>query len=257
MLSRLLALFITMWIPVHPPTMAGADCGSTSSHGGSTVLDADNTTIFQSSQTGAAVSGAACVGFNYPSTDDLISGPYRIVLDQCGAAGTVTTSVYVQGAQGGLGWTSNRGPFTVAAGSRTIDFTDVGPYTGIRVIANSTFTGTNRWNVCEMTTLVKVVIPDTPTPSNTPTATTAATDTPTPSNTPVNTNTPTPTLTPVPSNTPTPTNDYYIVVTSTQGAPMALERTATFGDLAVFAVGTAIFVILFITFAYQYWSKRQ
>jgi hypothetical protein len=66
----------------------------------------------------------------------------------------------------------------------------------------------------------------------------------------------TPSDTPTPTVTPSPTPNYSIEITATSGAPMKLERSATYGDLTVFAGLVAVSVILFLTFAYNYWRER-
>ncbi len=68
--------------------------------------------------------------------------------------------------------------------------------------------------------------------------------------------TPTPTLTLTPSVTPSLTPNYAIEITATSGAPIKLERSATYGDLTVFAGLLALAVLTFIMFAYNYWRER-
>lgn len=66
--------------------------------------------------------------------------------------------------------------------------------------------------------------------------------------------TPADTLTP--TITPSPTPNYLIQVTSTAGAPMALERTATYGDLTTFGGLLIVAGVLFFIFVYTYWRDR-
>lgn len=79
----------------------------------------------------------------------------------------------------------------------------------------------------------------------------SATSTPT---TPADTATPADTSTP--TTTPSPTPNYLIEVTSTAGAPMALERTATYGDLSTFGGLLIVAGVLFFIFVYTYWRDR-
>lgn len=78
--------------------------------------------------------------------------------------------------------------------------------------------------------------------------TATATNTPGPSPTPADTATPT--------ITPSPTGNPLIEATSTTGSYMALERTASFGDLAIFGGLMAVATILFISFSYSYYKDR-
>lgn len=73
-------------------------------------------------------------------------------------------------------------------------------------------------------------------------------------NTPASTSTPSDTATP--TITPSPTPNYLIEVTATSGAPMALERTATYGDLATFGGLLIVAGVLFFIFVYTYWRDR-
>lgn len=68
--------------------------------------------------------------------------------------------------------------------------------------------------------------------------------------------TPTPANTATPTITPSPTPNYLIEVTATSGAPMALERTATYGDLANFGGLLIVAGVLFFIFVYTYWRDR-
>lgn len=72
--------------------------------------------------------------------------------------------------------------------------------------------------------------------------------------TPASTSTPADTATP--TITPSPTPNYLIEVTSTAGAPMALERTATYGDLTTFGGLLIVAGVLFFIFVYTYWRDR-
>jgi len=79
------------------------------------------------------------------------------------------------------------------------------------------------------------------TATNTPTATSA---------------TATPADTATPTITPSPTANYLIQVTSTAGAPIAIERTATFGDITVFIGELILAGLIFTAFAYTFWKKK-
>lgn len=67
----------------------------------------------------------------------------------------------------------------------------------------------------------------------------------------------TPSATPTPTTTPSPTPNYGIEITSTAGAPMKLERTATYGDMITFGGELVLAAMGFIAFAYWYWKRKN
>lgn len=243
MLAQLVALFFSVYIPVHIVAPDAVDCGHQSGSVASDAWDEAPATIWASSQTGSGISGVSCIGFNYvsPGPARVVTAPFHLIINQCNAANALT-SVYVNYHVNGLGWLSNQGPYTITSGFNAIDDPSTGAVDGVRLLANSNLAGVARWNVCDMA--IMMVQPD---------AYVAPTDTPT--STP--TNTPTPTITPTPSNTPSPTPNYRVVITSTQGSPMYLERGATDGDLLIFAGLMAVFVMLVLIFAFMFWERRR
>lgn len=66
----------------------------------------------------------------------------------------------------------------------------------------------------------------------------------------------TPAATATPTITPSPTPNYLIEVTSTAGAPMALERTATVGDVTVFIGELILAGLIFMAFAFNFWRRK-
>jgi len=66
----------------------------------------------------------------------------------------------------------------------------------------------------------------------------------------------TPTITPTASNTPSPTPNYGIEITATSGAPMKLERSATYGDVTVFIGELILMGLIFVAFAYTFWRRK-
>jgi len=66
----------------------------------------------------------------------------------------------------------------------------------------------------------------------------------------------TPSDTATPTITPSPTANYGIEITATSGAPMKLERTATYGDLTTFGGLLIVAGVLFFIFVYTYWRDR-
>ena len=69
--------------------------------------------------------------------------------------------------------------------------------------------------------------------------------------------TPTPADTATPTQTLTPTPNYNIEITATSGAPMKLERSATYGDLASFGASLIVAGVLFFMFVHAYWRDRS
>lgn len=64
------------------------------------------------------------------------------------------------------------------------------------------------------------------------------------------------TPTSAPTNTPIATPDYFVEVTSTQGAPMRLERSGDFGQLAIFGMLAFIAVVIVLLAMLIYWRGR-
>lgn len=83
--------------------------------------------------------------------------------------------------------------------------------------------------------------------------------TPTPTNTSVLSATPTgtltPSVTPTATNTLTPTPDLYAIITVTSGPAVAIQRTATYGDMGIFMALSCI-TVLFIIGATAYLTGR-
>jgi hypothetical protein len=235
MIGRILALFLSVYIPFWIPSGAIVSGGDAASGPVTGAFDGNVATSYASSQTGSGVNGIAWLGVLYPNNELILTGPFRVVLNQCNAAGTIT-SVKLQ-VHTGLGWSTGTTK-AVANGVTAWTSDEAGNFDGIRLLANANPSGSNRWIVCELGLYMEQPDPAGQVATDTPTATL------------------TPSITPTPSNTPTQTPNFYVVVTSTQGAAMAVQRTATFGEILVFSGLMAVFGILTITFAYNFWTKR-
>lgn len=236
MLARAMALFLSVYIPFWVPSGAVVSAGATSGNPATNAFDGSQSMFFASAQTGADVNGVSYIGVFYDSNWNVVTGPFYVVVDQC-QAGYEVSSVLFQ-VDSGLGWGGSTA-YSVGSGLTAFTTTTTGQYRGIRLLANSEVAGTNRWRVCEVGLYMVQ-----PNPSG-------LIDTSTP------TNTLTPSITPTASNTPTPTPDFYEVITSTQGADMGVSRTATFGEILIFAGLMAVFAILAIRFAWDFWTRRN
>jgi hypothetical protein len=206
-------------------------------HTGSNVCGgafADNgiTTFWQSSQTGASgVSGVAYVGQDFGSGNSYVICQFTI--HQKGSQGI--TSVKVQGSNDGSSW-DTIATVTIAADTSVNSYPVPGCSNTYRywiLLANANPGAGAPWGINELEMMALL-----------------ATSTPVPG-----TATPTPTITNTPTATLTPTTDYYLYATTTQGAPIRLERSATFGDIGTFAGQLIMIVILLTGFAILIWQR--
>lgn len=237
MYARLISLFLSVYIPFFIPSGAMQSGGSQSGQPEIQAFDGTTATFWASNQQGTAISGVAWIGVLYPSNEVVVTGPFFIVLDQCQPAANSLTSVKYQ-IHTGLGWNSGTA-VSVTAGVTTFTANVTGTYDGVRLMADSNLTGSNRWRVCELGLYMKQPDPFVQAPTSTPTMTL------------------TPTITPTPSNTPTPTPNYYIEVTSTRTSPMRLERSASYGDMGItgsICIATAVFAV---AFGLWFWRGRR
>jgi len=203
-------------------TSGAIDCGNNGINTPDRAFDNSAATTWQSSQSGAAVDGAACVGQDFGS-----GTTYHIQqfgLTQSATAANEITSVIVQSSSNGSAW-NNIATVTVIADGNLHYYavTASTAYRYWRLLANAN-TSSGRWVVveAEMAELLSL-------PSATPTITV------------------TPSTTPTPTYTPTP--DYFVLGTlSTVNYPIAIKPTGDFGDLGIMVVGLVIAGLGFIAF---------
>ncbi len=180
-------------------------------------------------------SGGSCtIDDVYIGQDFGVGNAYEIRRWQIQQLGTnATTSMIIEYSDGGA-WTSGETIATPADGANhTYDTANYGSHRRWRLRCNANLG--SKWAVTEIQ--MQYIIPE-------PTAT----FTNTPNVTATSTLTPTPTLSPTPN--------YNIEITTMAGAPIKMERSATYGDLITFGALMTLAVIGFISFGYFYWRKR-
>jgi hypothetical protein len=197
------------------------------------AFDDNSGTAWASSQTGAAVIAAAYVGQNFGSDVSYVVSLFTL---KQGASGNEVGSVKVQAANGScVSWDTIAIVSVLLDGNvDTYPFASSNTYQCWRLLANDQGNITTlNWAVYEMEMEANL-----------------ATSTPLPG-----TATLTPTVTLTPSVTPTPTTDFNLYATTTQGAPIRLERSATFGDIGNFGINLVEIVIALTAFALWFWKR--
>jgi hypothetical protein len=197
----------------------------------SNAFDNNLTTLWQSSQSAAGVSGVACIGQDFGAGND--QQIRQVSIKQQGAVTNSITSVTVQNSSNGSSWNSvSTFAPTINSVIQYFAVPASGAYRYWRLLAAASPT-TSNWAIYEIEMMPLVSWPtDTPGPSQTPT------------------------ITLTPSTTPSPTPNYYVEVTSTAGAPMRFEMSATAGDAILFSGLLALFALGFIGLALIYWMTK-
>lgn len=235
------------------PTPASAVCYSSDvTNAGTPIEDSHNSTNVPANafdnnaatpwQTGTVsptVQWVGWIGIDFGSAPRNIT---QVSVNQNGAGTNLwLTSVLVQASSNGYEWiTAATVSLTQDTNAHSYAHSSIGTYRYWRLLADSeTNTASNRWALDEVEMMEDCWAP---------------TNTPGPTNTPSNTLTPTVTLTPTSTYTPTP--NHTIEITSTAGAPMAFERTATAGDLTLFIGELILAGLIFMMFAFNFWRRK-
>jgi hypothetical protein len=211
--------------------ISGGDNGCGAGHPASQAFDDNVSTAWCSSQSGAAVNLNAYIGQDFGATSYHIR---QIGLAQSATATLDVGSVLVQQSSNGSSWLTVQTITVIKDNSMhlyPVDASQSARYW--RLLAGEGLTVGNNWTNVEVQMMEAVSWPtDTPGPSSTPT------------------------ITLTPSTTPSPTPNYSIEVTSTQGAPMRFERSATMGDLIIFVALILIGGLGLIVFSIWFWQRR-
>lgn len=185
-----------------------------------------------SSQSGTGVTQVSCIGQHFSGSGYDIR---KITLHQA-IHDNRLSSAYWQYSDDGTIW-HTIATLTFPDNANVNSYEDL-PIVGVhiywRLLANSNTYASGRWRVQEIQMMEAV---------GSPTAT------------PATTNTLTPTITPTASTTPSPTPNYFVEITSTLGAPMRFERSATIGDAISFGGSLLIAAVLLISAIFVYWKR--
>lgn len=219
-------------------TLTGAaySCGDYSGHPDTYAFDDSTSTAWFSSQAGSAIAGHACIGQEFSAAYDI----RQISIRQGSNAQERVLSVYWQYSDDCVNWHTIT-VITLPDDGNKYTYSDL-PVANLhlcwRILAavNPT-TGSDVWANIEIEMMEAIGNPSA-TPVYTATSPSA-----------------TPTITLTPSTTPSPTPNYFVEVTSTQGSPMRLERSATFGDIGDGAIGIAQVILLFLVLAVLVWKR--
>lgn len=171
---------------------------------------------FYSGEQGAGVNGVSYVGQDFGASVHEIR---RVGYYGFGASAYSITSYLLENSDDGINWAvcGEAVSVVVSIQEQFANFPECGSYRYWRILANSA-TGSSYWIVNEIEMFEYIEDP-------TPTVTV------------------TPTITPTPTNTPLP---MAYISTLSSGVPYEIERSATFGEIALFAILAFISVILLV-----------
>jgi len=209
--------------------ISGGDNGCGGGHGSTLAFD-NGSGAWCSSQTGTGINLVAYIGQDFGAGNE--KHIRQVGIKQFATTTLDLSSVLIQFSSDCSTWNT----VTTLTGL-PLDAVEYlwavpaqGPYECWRLLAGGNLTAGNAWTVTEIEMMEEYVA--TPTPSNTPT------------------------ITATPTNTATPTPNYSIEVTTTLGAPIKLERSATYGDVAGFGVMLAGLIFGAIAFTVWFWTRR-